>query len=85
MTARDTLAASPHRPLEPRARLYQAKDGKHVFAINPGGRFDGWLLQWADKPGSALVAVRQLDRVPLPPDFDLERALREVKPVGAAR
>jgi hypothetical protein len=63
------------------ATLYLAAGTNRVIVFNPGGYFDGWICEWENGPHSTLRPLRQLDKVPLPPGFDIAEALIKHRPV----
>lgn len=67
------------------AELYFARGANRnrclLFTRMP--HWNGWHMEWSNGPGSVLIPLSQLDRVPLPPDFDIVAAIRERAPVPA--
>jgi hypothetical protein len=69
----------------PGPRLYFSPSSNKVLVFNPGGFFDGWVCEWTAGVGSALRSLGQLREIPVPPDFDIEAAIRGGSPALFAK
>jgi hypothetical protein len=65
----------------PRAELYLAAGANRVIVFSRADKFNGWICEWENGPFSTLRKLKQLDRVQLPPGFDVAEAIRKGLPV----